>query len=745
VLASAALVLLLRTFGFEYVFVDGDVVFPPADPQYHLRRGVQVFESFPSVLLFDHYINYPGGAPIPWPPLFDIVIGLVPRAFGMDEHGFEVFAAWLSPLCALIACVPIVLVARRVSGESGPRVPALSLLIFATVPLLVNLSRIGMADHHAAVSMAGAWLLLCCVVHVDPVLEGRSARRWLIALVIARLAVMLTWHGSLLYLGVAEAGLALHFVATGRHAVARRQAIGAAVTAAVLLPILAVMPTPLGGNWSAIALSNLHVAAMLGVAGVLAATSLASRRLALDTPLGRLAIMVGASIVFVCALLALPGPRGGLMLAWEFMSMSDGVGAVTGEQLPLFDLGGRSAVKPFKVVWSWWALLIPFVPMGVWLSARRHSSGSGARSGAWILIIWSAVFGVLAIVQRRYGNDYGPSAAVGLAIGFVWAVELLAARFALGRLRPHAATAMAVGLVVATAWPALALFHVPRAQSSWLAVRGHARVGHGAHATIAWTLKGFLHDVRARTPETSGYYGGESEPEYGVIAHPNLGHAIQYEARRATATDPFWAYIGRENWARTHAFMASRDEDEALGLAEALHGRFVITMPGLPNGSVMKRLHVRDGAAVGRLPALSRFRLVGEAPGGAPALGRLFDPRGSSLDPPYKLFEIVSGAVLEFDCASGEQASATVKVMSPARRTFEWHTTARAGVQGRVHLRVPWSTERPAAGAQTVTVTLGPVRVACADEGWSVEVSERAVLEGLVVDADPPAGSSARR
>ena len=64
VLCAAALVLILRAVGVEYVFVDGEVVFPPADPQYHLRRGVQVFERFPEILLFDTYINHPGGAPI---------------------------------------------------------------------------------------------------------------------------------------------------------------------------------------------------------------------------------------------------------------------------------------------------------------------------------------------------------------------------------------------------------------------------------------------------------------------------------------------------------------------------------------------------------------------------------------------------------------------------------------------------------------------------------------------------------
>ena len=49
--------LMVRSLGFEFVFVEGEVVFPPADAQYHLRRALYTYENFPAVLLFDPYIN----------------------------------------------------------------------------------------------------------------------------------------------------------------------------------------------------------------------------------------------------------------------------------------------------------------------------------------------------------------------------------------------------------------------------------------------------------------------------------------------------------------------------------------------------------------------------------------------------------------------------------------------------------------------------------------------------------------
>ena len=146
VLAASVLVVLIRTFGFEQVFVDDLVVFPPADPQYHVRRAFQVWASFPDVLLFDPYINHPGGAPIPWPPLYDWVLGAAAWVGASSERGFEVVVAWASPASALLASIAIALVARRASGEASPRTAVAAVCIYACVPLLASYGRVGNAD-----------------------------------------------------------------------------------------------------------------------------------------------------------------------------------------------------------------------------------------------------------------------------------------------------------------------------------------------------------------------------------------------------------------------------------------------------------------------------------------------------------------------------------------------------------------------------------------------------------------------
>ena len=736
VLVATLLVLFVRALGFEQVFVDDQVIFPPADPQYHVRRALQVFESFPRVMLFDPYINHPGGAPIPWPPLFDWTMGAVARLVAGDVHGFEVVVAWASPVCAVLACVPIALVARRVSSEAGPRVAVAAIAIFAFVPLLANYGRVGYADHHAAVSMIGAWLLLCCVALVDPGLTRSEARRWVAIHVIVRLALLLTWHGSLLYLGLAEGSLAVFFVVTGRRRLALAQASGAALTALFLLPVLAWMPTPLGGEYSAIALSRLHAIAMGGVAFSLAGGLLGTRRPENDNMGRRLAALAGFSLVFVVLVWIAPGPRAGLQPAIDFLTMSDGVGHVTGEQLPIFDFAGRTARKPFALIWGWLAPLIPLAALAALHAGWRAQARSAERAGAFMLAIWAAVFGAMAIMQRRYGNDFGPSAALGFALGFVAVGEMLTRGIARRRSAMLASGVVVAVLVVLTAWPAISRIHWPRAVVSWRALQGDPAVLEPPRHGIAVTLTRFLLEVRALTPETSGYFDDDGEPEYAMLAHPNLGHAVQQVARRATATDPFWAYIGPENWALTQALFETRDEDAAWDLARRLRGRYLITMPQMPRGSVVQRLHDDDGVARGEVPALEHFRLLAEAPAGAPALGEIFGESSRRRGAPYKLYEVVPGAEVVVQCQPGSLVNASVRVRSRGRRDFEWSATAVSAEDGWARLRVPYAMGRPASRLQGggAAFTRGPLRVGC--DGWTraVKLSLEAVQQGASIE-----------
>jgi hypothetical protein len=248
---------------------------------------------------------------------------------------------------------------------------------------------------------------------------------------------------------------------------------------------------------------------------------------------------------------------------------------------------------------------------------------------------------------------------------------------------------------------------------------------------VATTLTRFTREIARVTPETSGYVEAGVAPAYGVIAHANLGHAIQYGARRATATDPFWAYIGQENWDLSLDFLAARSEMKALRLAALLRGRYVVTMPDHRAGSVVARLHGTDGAPLGEWPALRHFRLITEAPVGGRSLGEIFRP-GKRAQVPYKLFEIVNAARLEVFARSGAFVEAVIPLRTAAGRRFAYRATAVATEDGIARLRLPYASER-VHPVRAVT----PYEVKVDGAGYSLEVSERAVVEGRVVRLDP--------
>jgi asparagine N-glycosylation enzyme membrane subunit Stt3 len=738
-LAVMALAVGVRSLGLEYVFVGDEIVFPPADPQYHLRRALYTWARFPDVLLFDRYINHPGGAPVPWPPLFDWTLGALGRLAGGELRDLERVAVWSGPFCAAVAIVPLYLAGARLGSR---RVGVIAGLVFALVPISVVYTRVGNADHHAAVGMIGAWLLCVLLAMCDPEATPRRMVGLAVALFVVRVAMLLTWHGSLLYLAPAEGLLLLVAVASGRAAVLAAQALGAGATALVVMIVLSASPTPLGGPYSSIALSRLHVLAMLWVAftagGLLGAMRPGGEggRQRAGSPGARALWAAGAALAFAMLVLAFPATREGLVPGIRFITMGDEVGAITGEQTPLFAFGDRLRGPPATHSWGWLAWALPLAPLAGWLPGRSRASRS--RAAGLVLGGWGLVFCGLAVLQRRYGNDAAPAASLLFALALVAGADRLLGGVRPGPGRRIVAAGIAVAAVGLLFLPAATAVYGPRARGSIAAWRAPDAARRATSRSVAHTLHHFTRLVRAVTPETDGYLTPSGVPAYGVIAHANLGHALQYGARRATATDPFWWFIGRENWDLSLAFLAARDEGKALELARALDGRYVVTMPGLGAGTLVSRLHARDGTAEapGR-PGLGHFRLVTEAPRGGQSIGALFArPVPNTI--PYKLFEIVAGAELVVAAQPGETVTALVALRAPTGRAIRWSTSARARADGVARLRVPYPTRIAASpGEGPVVRALGPYRVTVGATERRVEVDAGAVREGRAVPVGP--------
>jgi hypothetical protein len=233
------------------------------------------------------------------------------------------------------------------------------------------------------------------------------------------------------------------------------------------------------------------------------------------------------------------------------------------------------------------------------------------------------------------------------------------------------------------------------------------------------------------------------QPAYGIVSHANLGHALQWVARRATPTDPFWEYIGPENWDRAFGLLNASREARAVELAAELRARYVVVTPGPTRGRMNDRLFRDDGLRSERLPALLRFRLVTEGPRGGRPIQATFEAPVERPDDfvPYKLFEIVRGARLEIAAAPAARVEARLGVRTPTGREFVYSTIVRAGAEGIARLRVPYANAHEGDDRgphEVVTDAVWRVRIDGRAAG-AIFVPESAVLEGGVVRLNPPA------
>jgi len=723
-LLACAAAFAVRAAGFELVFLeDGSVIFALGDAQYHARLALYSFARFPDPLTFDRYLNHPDGAFVPYPPLHDWIPAALVRLFGGGLRELERTVAWLPVAWGVATLLPLWALGRRLAG-SGIGLGAA--LLFALFPLATLSSLVGNADHHAAVAFLAALLLWLVVRALDPRLAPGALRATFAVLVLVRAALLLVWQGSLLHLGPAELALVAAGALGGRRALLRGELWSALASAALVAPAVVAGGRQLGGPLSAIELSYLHLLALGAAAGASALLLGAERLRPARSTAVRAARLLAALALPAALLLALPGARAGLARALAFLGQADAYPVF--EQLPLLPFGGPASRRGAESALGFFVYLIPLVPPVLLARAREPALGAAAL----YLAGWSAVAGLLALLQTRYANDFLPVGCLGFAL-LVGAAAGALARFAPRPRRAAAVLAPALGAALLA--PALA--HPIRGVAASLAhLRGAGADRDRALDTLDGSAARFAQAVREATPETRGYFDGEP-PEYAILASAGLGHALQYYARRPTPADSFGPYIGPERYREARDFFQLRGEARALEVARRLGARYVATHDygGELRPTLVYRLHRADGGEIPGGARLEHFRLVTEGPAGGRGLGLLTAGSHPVRDVPYKLFEIVEGAVLAVRGAPGEAVEARVLVATPTGRRFPYRARGRIGPGGELLLRVPYAT-----GGDLPARPTGPWWLKAGERAYRIQVPERAVREGrrIEVPSAPP-------
>jgi hypothetical protein len=236
--------------------------------------------------------------------------------------------------------------------------------------------------------------------------------------------------------------------------------------------------------------------------------------------------------------------------------------------------------------------------------------------------------------------------------------------------------------------------------------------------------------VREATPETPGYLRPDGLPAYGLLLNANLGHTVRHYARRPVAADNLWDKT--PTFALATSFHGLEDEARALAVARELRGRYVVTAADpTRSAAIASRLDRHDGREADGHPRLEHFRLVTEGPPGGAPLSNLFGRAAPPGTVPYKLFEIVEGALIEVPGAAGAQVEAKVRVVTPFGRGFDYEARGEVGADGLARVRVPYATRTTAPARPT-----GPWRLRSGDASGTLDVSDEQVASGAVLRAE---------
>ena len=711
---------------------DGEVIFAVGDAFYHARRALFSFLQFPDLLLFDPCINYPDGARIPHPPLLDWLTAAIARGFGQEIAIFERVAAWIPVLLTSAAVVPIAALGARLATRN---VGLLAAALYGLLPICINYGQLGNFDHHAPAGLLGACLVLLYVKTLDLAALGQPLARVVAGLVLLRLLMMLTWSGSLLYLLPGDAALVLVAAWSRDRALLRAAAMSSGATALFAWPIVATLSEGAAHAFIGVELSFFHVLIYAACALLCTAHSRVLWLRPQASGRSSLNLLIALAIPIACVSLLLPGVLAGLASALGFLAASDGYTETVVEQLPIFWGNGDFSLAIAHLRMGWFVYLIPVVPIAFLRLLQPARPGYAGH----FLVGWSMLFGLLAVRQVRYGHDFAPVGCVGFAILIFAAAEALSVRLKRPAIRGTLAALLAGALLL----PTVPGFYAPIVNFVWHEMRGDLARGDRALLSVAGSQLRFAQLVR-RATDASGLCAMDAVtvPEYGVLAHVGLGHALHYSGLRATPADPFGPYIGRTNFAAVHDFMHVQVEARAAAIMRRLKTRYVATAANAvpaPRLSMAHRLHENDGSFVVGSPHLGRFRLVTEGPRGGMAMSQLFgDEREKSS--PYKLFELVPGATIELQTEPHAQVTAELPVKTPAGRRFSYRATTRADAKGRARIRVPYANpkNRPrsklAERVEQLEV-LGPYRVRVGDREFRVHISETEIQSGSTIRA----------
>ncbi len=682
-----------------------------ADTLYHVRRLSRLMEEGFPVAARDAYLNYPEGAPIPWPPYYTLALwaALAPFAPAEPEARRVYLEEGVASLPLVFGAATSLLALVGAWMLAGPAAGLFAGLYHALMLGSITYSRAGNGDHHAWVSFLNAAMLLVTALAFRRGVLARPRRAALTGAVVGALAGLLmgSWVASLLYVALFQLALGLVLVWNAARPRTGIAAFGLAfhLTAiAVLLPAILESPWKEDSPWMVVNLSWFHFLHLALGALVFVPLFFLPRD---GRAFRRYPWMVAAGLGLLMLVFAAlnVGPAAGVREGFAWVSAEDQFMAQVGESIPLVGPGVEFPAVVFQHL-GWGAICLPLV----WIAAAIVAW----RARDEVLGLWGvAVAGLLvqALLQRRFADALAMPMAVLLGWGAVRLAMLATRRFASEHARSRVSelgVPLALGLLaIAMQWSGVV---APTLASA------SAQPGLDQEERGALAARKMAEWLRAHSPETN---------DWCVLANWGNGHLIEWAADRPTAATNFGSYVGLEGFRDPSRFFLEEDHALAEAILDRRRARYVLLMSGMPRfvgemaaiacperasryiegGSGGRELRepffdtlcahlllggvrLRPGGPPG--PSVDFLRLVHASPieneAASLALSGMKRPFGF-------LWEHVAGARVEARGSPGEELRVTLRISYPeAGYQLVFQRRSLAGADGIAHVRVPYAT-----------------------------------------------------
>ncbi|VVB97035.1 Dolichyl-monophosphooligosaccharide--protein glycotransferase AglB [uncultured archaeon] len=769
------LALFVRLWVFPVVFSNGNITLLGADTYYHARRILVTVFHFPDVLAFDSYLDFPYGATIGWPPLYDQFIALLALIIGFGKPSFytiEAITAIVPPVFGVLTVLLVFLISEKLFDL---RVGLISAGIFAITPAHAYISFLGYADHHVAETLLSTAAYLFFIIALKRLqknnisfgnFRGSILRNSLFpALTGITLALSIfTWDGAPIFVGLIGMYIPIQFVIDRK---LQRNSDSLVITGGVafLVSLLIITPVALshgrGFEINSYLPTLFHVG-FLSVFFFLCMLLGAMQRMQFKKwwyhPLLLMLIFIAAvSFLKIFSPQFYQSTANGIRYLF-----GGGILATIEEAVPLFN----TAAGAFTLdnVWraytlSFFVALISFIYF-IYKTIQEKYPFEGV-----FLIVWTLIVLTLTILQRRFIYLL----AVNVAIFSAYFVLTAAKAFASEREKETTKKKRKVQRTSNSAFSkelivVLLLFILLSAPDiaviKSMATEDIAAPDADLRESFDW--------LRENSPPTSYYYTPDKPAEYGVMSWWDYGNWILYLSQRPVVANNF--QTGIDDAAH---FLITPDEEAANEILSKRKVRFIITdakmlklkfqsiamsagknpedyygikqpsdMPPIPSGdnenkkffdTMLSQLHVFDGSA--QLYVFNDSVLLHVFDGGV-GLGHyrlIYESKTSAIRVPdikyVKIFEYVPGATI-----SGKtdgDIEVTANIMTNQGRTFTY-TQRAISRNGKYEIKVPYSTRGNVYG----TKSQGDYTIRNANVSKIVPVNEQDVQEGRELAVD---------